>query len=203
VDFDAVVLAGGISRRMSANSTDKTGLDVGGASLLDRAADAVAAAARIVVVGQPRPVGRSVVWTLEEPPGSGPAAALMAGLAGVEAEVVVVLAADLPFAATAVPRLVAALATQTADATMLVDESGRRQPLLAAYATAALRARAADGPWADRSVRDLVAPLRVVEVTALPDEALDCDTPDDLALARTRAGRANSPPTPASQPRAR
>jgi molybdopterin-guanine dinucleotide biosynthesis protein A len=178
--FDAVVLAGGTSRRMAMLSTDKVGLDVGGASLLDRAIEAVTAAESIVVVGPQRPVRLPVRWTTETPPGSGPASALMAGLEHLSAEVVVVLAADLPFAATAVPRLLAALTT--ADAAMLVDD-GHRQPLLAAYRTAALRDRGAD--CADRSVRELVQGLSVVEVPAVNEEAFDCDTPDDVQRARS------------------
>jgi molybdopterin-guanine dinucleotide biosynthesis protein A len=177
--FDAVVLAGGTSRRMSALSTDKVGLDVGGASLLDRAIDAVADAETIVVVGPSRRVHHLVTWTTEDPPGSGPASALIAGLEHVREDVVVVLAADLPFAATAVPRLLQAL---TEDAAMLIDRTGRRQPLLAAYRTQPLRNQGND--WVNRSVRDLVADLKVTEVEALGDEALDCDTPDDVQRAR-------------------
>jgi molybdopterin-guanine dinucleotide biosynthesis protein A len=182
--FDAIVLAGGTSRRMAPVSGDKVGLDVGGASLLDRAIAAVAAARQVMVIGPPRPVVRQVVWAMEEPAGGGPAAALMAGLAHVGGDVVVVLAADLPFAAAVVPRLVAALLDSAdADAAMAVDESGRRQPLLAAYTATALRAR--EGPWANRSIRELVKPLTVVEVPVVADEALDCDTPADLTRARS------------------
>jgi molybdopterin-guanine dinucleotide biosynthesis protein A len=186
MDFDAIVLAGGTSRRMADITSDKTDLDVGGRTLIDRAIAAVAGAGRIVVVGRARPVATPVTWSIEEPAGCGPAAGLMAGLRKVGADVVVVLAADLPFAATAVPRLLAALQNVAgeSDVAMLIDQSGRRQPLLAAYTVTALRSRADAGPWANRSLRELVAPLRVVEVPAKLDEALDCDSPADLARAR-------------------
>jgi hypothetical protein len=92
--FDAVVLAGGASRRMG---QDKTTLYVGGLTLLDRVLASVAGAGRVVVVGPQRPVAREVVvgpqrpvarevvWALEEPPGAGPVAALAAGLPHVTA----------------------------------------------------------------------------------------------------------------------
>ncbi|NKI41053.1 DUF6457 domain-containing protein [Streptomyces physcomitrii] len=76
--FDAVVLAGGGARRLG--GADKPGLRVGGRRLLDRVLTACAAAERTVVVAAPRATVRPVRWTREEPPGSGPVAALAAGL---------------------------------------------------------------------------------------------------------------------------
>jgi molybdopterin-guanine dinucleotide biosynthesis protein A len=186
--FDAIVLAGGAGQRMGGpRGTDKAALDVGGSTLLDRVLAAVADAERRIVVGPRRPTAWPVTFTTEEPAGSGPAAAIAHGLSFVDAPTVVVLAADMPFAATAVPRLIDALADAQADAAMLADDSGRRQPLLAAYRTAALR-RAADGrDWRGGSVRALTEPLVVVEVAAAGDEALDCDTPEQLTAARAAA----------------
>jgi molybdopterin-guanine dinucleotide biosynthesis protein A len=193
--FDAVVLAGGTGRRLG--GADKASLEVGGATLLDRALAAVSGASAVVVVGpqqqQASPASARVVFLREEPAGSGPAAALLAGLAGVRRDVVVALAVDMPFAAAVVPRLVRSLAANPGcDAAVARDESGRRQPLLAAYRTAALRARTVDGPWDHRSVRDLVGPLTVIEVEAGADETLDCDEPADLDAARRRAESAGS-----------
>ncbi|WP_263167868.1 DUF6457 domain-containing protein [Streptomyces sp. SCSIO ZS0520] len=76
--FDAVILAGGGARRLG--GADKPGLRVGGRRLLDRVLTACADAERTVVVAAPRPTVRPVHWTREEPPGSGPVAALAAGL---------------------------------------------------------------------------------------------------------------------------
>src|SRR3954466_1211532 len=92
--WDAVVLAGGRARRMG--SDDKLLLDVGGRSMLSRVLDAVAGAGRIVVVGPRRAVDVEVelVWCREQPEGSGPAAALRAGLEHVEAPLVAVVAGD-------------------------------------------------------------------------------------------------------------
>ena len=172
--------------------TDKAGLDVGGITLLDRVLSAVADAQHCIVVGPRRPTAWPVTFTVEEPSGSGPAAAIVHGLSFVDAAMVVVLAADMPFAATAVPKVIDALAGAHADAAMLVDDAGRRQPLLAAYRADALR-RCCDGrDWRGASVRALTEGLTVVEVAAVGDEALDCDTPEQLTAAQEAA---NLPPT--------
>jgi molybdopterin-guanine dinucleotide biosynthesis protein A len=187
--FDAIVLAGGRSSRMHA---DKLALEIDETSLLDRAIAATANATATVVVGPRRPTqSRNISWTTEQPPGSGPASAIVQALPMVRAAIVVVLAADVPFAATAIPRLVAAIGEH--DAAMLVDDAGRRQLLVAAYATQRLAERAAGKRWADTSVRSLVDDFDVVEVAARESEALDCDTPDDLARARTTAAEAANP----------
>jgi molybdopterin-guanine dinucleotide biosynthesis protein A len=183
--FDAVVLAGGAGRRMGGpRGTDKAALDVGGDTLLDRVLAAVAGAQRCVVVGPRRPTAWPATFTVEEPAGSGPAAAIVHGLSLVDAPSVVVVAADMPFAATAVPKLLDALTGADVDAAMLVDESGRRQPLLAAYRADALRRRAEGRDWRGASVRSLTEGLTVAEIAAVGDEALDCDTPDQLIAAQ-------------------
>jgi molybdopterin-guanine dinucleotide biosynthesis protein A len=202
VAFDAIVLAGGASSRMGSGTpdqaldkptdkpTDKAVLDVGGVRLLDRVLAAVAGAEQTIVVGPRRPTNRPVVFTSEEPPGSGPAAAIVHGLDRITASIVVILAADVPFAATAVPKLIAALTGQAhADAAMLVDESGHRQLLIAAYRVDALRRNAAGHDWLGASVRRLTGGLAVIEVAAAEFEALDCDTPEQLARARESASR--------------
>jgi len=70
--FDAIVLAGGASRRMGGG--DKTALEVGGVPLLDRALEAVRAASTVVVVGPSRTVltPLHVRWTREDRSARGP-----------------------------------------------------------------------------------------------------------------------------------
>ena len=183
---------------------DKATVRIGDAPLLDRAVMAVAGAETIVIVGPRRPVedpGGRVVWTRERPAGSGPAAALVHALTLVRRPHVVVLAVDAPFTASAVPRLLEAVgvgagtrdavatryAAEAPEAAMLVEETGRRQPLIACYVSEALRRRANGQRWIDRSVHSFVEGLRVVEVEALGAESLDCDTPDDVEKARSLA----------------
>src|SRR4051794_20425108 len=186
--FDAVVLAGGGSTRMGGG--DKCGEMVGALSLLDRVLDAVAEAERVIVVGPARPTGRDVTWTQEQPLGAGPVAALEAAMPHLpNSAVVVVLAGDLPFARSAVPRLLAALDSGHADGAVLVDEYGRAQWLLAAYRTLSLVEALAAEPATNRSMRALTAHLRVLPVHAEGVEALDCDTPDELRRARVIADR--------------
>jgi molybdopterin-guanine dinucleotide biosynthesis protein A len=183
--YDAVVLAGGGGRRMG--GVDKPGLTVGGVPLLDRVLAAVPDAEQVVVVGAPRPAVRPVVWAREDPPGGGPAAALAAGLAHVTAPAVVVLAADLPFLDAATIALLRASA-EGHDGAVLVDADGRDQVLTSAWTTARLRERAA-GDLSGRPLRALLRGLEPVRLTAPdPRTVEDCDTPDDLARARARAG---------------
>ncbi len=194
--WDAVVLAGGGGLRLG--GVDKPALRVGDRSLLDVALAACARARVTVVVGPQRETARDVRWTLESPPGSGPLAALAAGLAalaepGAESpDLVVVLAADLPYVDPGVARrLIAAVdADPGADGAVVVDGTGRSQPLLAAYRRASLeRALDAIGDPRDRPVRSLLERLHLAE-TIDASAAADIDTPEDLA----RWIHAESPP---------
>jgi molybdopterin-guanine dinucleotide biosynthesis protein A len=179
--FDAVVLAGGGSRRMGGG--DKTALPVGGVSLLDRALLAVTDARQTVVVGVERPTAAPVRWTQEEPPGGGPAAGLARGLRMVASPLVVVLAGDLPFVtAETVARLLAA--AHPAGAVML-DDAGRPQWLLSCWPAEVLRG-ALSGEQAGRSVREQLqglAPARLEPGGGRP-EWFDCDDPADLVAAK-------------------
>jgi Molybdopterin-guanine dinucleotide biosynthesis protein A len=179
--YDAIVLAGGAGRRMG--GIDKPALRVGGATLLDRALVAVAGAARVVVVGPARPVSRAVRFCLEDPPGGGPVAALAAGVPLTGAEVVVVLAADLPRVAPAVPLLLAAV--PASGVAVLRDADGRDNYLAAAWRRASLvGALGAATIPEGMSMRELLAGVPVVAVADEDGWARDCDTWDDLASAR-------------------
>ncbi|MDT4922611.1 MAG: hypothetical protein QOG01_324 [Pseudonocardiales bacterium] len=182
--YDAIVLAGGAARRLG--GVDKPQLEVDGATLLDRAVAAAADADAVVVVGPRQPVAADVTWCREEPPGGGPVAAAAAGLHGTAADVVLVLAADLPWVAPAVPLLLAAVAD--AEVALLVDPSGRVNYLAAAWRRPAfVAALAAVGQVQGASMRSVVAMARRPEL--VPDTGgwgRDCDTWDDLAEARNR-----------------
>ncbi|WP_081238044.1 NTP transferase domain-containing protein [Streptomyces viridosporus] len=187
--YDAVVLAGGAARRLG--GTDKPGVRVGGRALLDRVLAACAAARTTVVVADPRPTERPVVWAREEPPGGGPLAALDAGLRHTTADHVVLLSADLPFLdRRTVEGLGEALRRSTADGVVLTDADGRDQPLVAAYRSPALRRELAaltdrHGELTGLSLRRLTASLDLARVVD-PVASFDCDTWDDIAIARAR-----------------
>jgi molybdopterin-guanine dinucleotide biosynthesis protein A len=138
--------------------------------------------------------GEQVRYTREDPPGGGPVAALRCGLAEVSAPDVVLLAADLPFLRPVhVTRLLAALAGPATRGAALLDASGRSQWLVSCWPAAVLRAALI--AYRGSSLRGVLGPL---EPVLLPDETaagepppwLDCDTADDLRVARDWAARA-------------
>ncbi|WP_298594333.1 molybdenum cofactor guanylyltransferase [uncultured Rothia sp.] len=113
----AVVVAGGASRRL--NHVPKASLSDGTSTLLDCALEAVAAASPRVVVGpESLPLPSGVLRTRENPPFSGPAAAIHAGLECIAAdcersqapmpEWCLILGVDTPRIAPAVQQLIAA-----------------------------------------------------------------------------------------------
>ena len=187
--FAAVVLAGGRAARLGGQP--KPQLAVGGRSMLSTVLTALDGAGPRVVVGPPQPVPAGVLLVREEPPGGGPVPALMAGLAAVgDAEVVAVLAADLPFVTTAL--LTALRERLTGDGVLVVDDTGRDQLLLGVWRTAALR-DAAQGARPHAPLRTVLARLAVRRyrppvAPGLPPPWTDCDTPAELARARAAAG---------------
>jgi molybdopterin-guanine dinucleotide biosynthesis protein A len=219
-----IVVAGGRSRRWG--GVDKTAQllaerpvlvhTLSGAidGLIDGDAAADGMSVPVVVVAPAGHPARSAAhalrpdlgWTFEHPSGGGPAAGLAAGLRLLRRPdddapgLVVVLAGDMPFAGTAIPRLLAALADGGggggADAAVGTDPDGVRQPLLALYRTAPLAAALAALPATDASMRAVLAHLRVIEVAITAREAFDLDTPEHLRLAAATISRRDSTEQP-------
>lgn len=191
IEWDAIIVAGGRGSRLGGVS--KPDLSVGGMTLLDRTLAAVAGARRVVVVGGPTRDG--VTWTLEDPPGSGPAKALAAGLAALSdhAPWTCALAVDTPRAADAVPRLVAAVADAGGeggvggDGAWVVDAEGEAQPLLAVYRTAVLLDGTRDLEDGT-SMRRLVGGLTMVAVPDPDGAARDLDTWGDAEFWKEQLG---------------
>jgi molybdopterin-guanine dinucleotide biosynthesis protein A len=171
---------------------DKPALRVAGESLLDRVIVACSGLP-VVVVGPERPTAHPVTFAHESPPGGGPVAAIAAGLTVVDARLVAVLAADLPFLTAATVDLLRSRLTEAVDGALLVDDSGRDQLLVGVWRTAVLRrVIEAAGPPEGLGLGRLLAGLTVVRV--LPDELppgsppwQDCDTPEDLVRAEELA----------------
>jgi molybdopterin-guanine dinucleotide biosynthesis protein A len=184
--FDAIVLAGGTARRLG--GADKLALDIAGRPLLDHVLAAVSDADRIVLVGPRRPVPGPVVWCREHPPGGGPVAAVAAALPQVLAPTVLLLAGDLPNVGGAIPALLDALGAGrgAADVAVLLDPSGRRNHLAAAWRTPSLRvALAAIGTPSGAAARSLYDAQHIVDVPDRGSWSQDCDTWSDVAAFRS------------------
>lgn len=203
--YDAIVLAGGEGSRLGGVS--KAEVLVGGRPLLDHVLEAVPGARQVVVVGPDHLARQGVPTVLEDPPLGGPVAGIDAGLrhldaAGGDADLVLVLACDVPLVAAAVPRLLAALdAEPTADGAHLVDASGHAQivaVLRRSALAAALAGLAADGGAHGVSMRRLVGGLRMVQVADQDGQGADADTWDDVrrldSLMPRRATMSDSSP---------
>jgi molybdopterin-guanine dinucleotide biosynthesis protein A len=176
--FAAVILTGGTGARL--DGADKASLAHAGRTLLEHALEAVADADEVVVVGPSAPTPRPVVFTVEDPPGGGPAAALLAGrdvLQG-RTRLIAVLAVDMPYVdAATFRRLRAALAgDRAADGAFLVDASGRRQ--LAGVLVADRLPTPADRH--NLPMHTLLGELVLVPVAGVGPESADIDTWTDL-----------------------
>jgi molybdopterin-guanine dinucleotide biosynthesis protein A len=161
-----------------------------GATLLERSLAAVVGARQTVVVG-PEPTGlpAGVLSCREDPPFAGPAAAIAAGLAALRAagpaDMVLVLACDMPRVGEAVQALRAAVPGAGAGGVMASSADGRLQPLAGFYGTAvlerAVQEAAARNALVHGSVFALLASLDVQAVAVPAGSTDDVDTWDDAA----------------------
>ena len=210
--FNAIVLAGGRSSRL--NGTPKALLRSSGRTLLATALDAAAAARAVAVAGPPelrdavQEAGGTALLVREDPPFTGPAAAVGAAwsaLAALDAAAghrqpdwTLVLACDMPFISRAVGELLAAAAAGERDpavgsdqtgaghrheSLLAVVESGRAQPLAALYRTAALGAALyeADRPGGleNLSMKRLLARVQWRNIAVPAHSTADIDTWED------------------------
>jgi molybdopterin-guanine dinucleotide biosynthesis protein A len=190
----AILLAGGRGSRMG--GAVKPLLELDGQSLLHRAIDAVSGCSPVTIAAEVLDeTVTGVDWVREQPPFSGPAAAVVAVLGAWRARDekpgwALLLACDLPHPDVAVASLTAASAEPGAprDGWCLVDAEGRPQWLAGLYRTAALHEAAATLPDAgrDASLRALLGGLAIERVPATAAAVADIDTWNDLEQARSR-----------------
>lgn len=183
-----ILLTGGASSRMG---RDKATIQIGGATLAERAASVLrAAAAPVVAVGPEAGSGLAHV----DDPRIGPLVAIDKGLKALLVQrcvgPVIVLACDMPLI-TADLLLDIASRRRGADAVVPIA-GGRLQPLCAAYGPngrAAISKAVATGK---RSMREALAMMKI-EIVPVDDEGafVDLDTPHDLeAVSAILAGPA-------------
>lgn len=197
--MDAIVLAGGRGSRLG--GVDKAGIELSGARLVERAVAAARAvsACRVAVVGPDTSAVPGAVSVREDPPLSGPLAALAAGLEALERcgdekapEWTLLLACDLVDPEAVCCTLTAGLTARgnpVRDGILLQDSEGRTQWLAGIYRVAALREgiRAVEGPLADRPLRLAFARAALDLILAPERVTADIDTPEDLDRARCPA----------------
>lgn len=194
----AVILAGGASRRFR---PDKLAEPLDDEALLNHVlASLPEQVTTVIVVGAIREVTRPVIFASEEPPGGGPAAALVAGLRRALDEsndAIVTLPGDAPLAGRAAGRLLSRLQESGIDAVVASDAAGREQPLQLALRPSAARAlisAAGPGGAAGLSARRLLDALRPGLLTHRLDtvELWDIDTRDQLLAWRLQSSAAVS-----------
>ena len=195
----AVVVAGGASRRL--NHVPKASLSDGTSTLLDCALKAVAAASPRVVVGpESLPLPSGVLRTREDPPFSGPAAAIHAGLECIATDCersqipvpdwCLILGVDTPRIAPAVQQLITAAqsveqAYAEQSALSLTDSEtsagfwgvseGIYPPLVGIYRFGAIRSVFSAGTT-DASVRSFLRRLNPTAVQMSAADTADVDT---------------------------
>lgn len=223
----AVILAGGMSRRLGgvpkaglmldgqtllARTVDAVAqLDdagpVGSAAWPATAGGRGVAKARIAVVGPVEMLGdwlataqarHDVIAVQEDPPFSGPASGIAAGLAALAAEAghVLVLACDMPKAGDVVRLLAGQLPGIEPGTGIMAVDGGRKQPLAAIYPVRELLASVEEARAAHRlenaSVFSVVANVNMKDCAVPTGLAADIDTWADARALGIAAGSAGA-----------
>ncbi|KRB78421.1 molybdopterin-guanine dinucleotide biosynthesis protein [Nocardioides sp. Root190] len=186
--FAAIVLAGGQASRLG--GVDKATIELGGRTLLDRALDAVVDAGEVVVVGDQVPTERPATFVREDPRHGGPAAGLLTGRDSLlrRFPALLVLAVDMPHLTSWTVRRLQEAAVGHEGA-VLTGPDGRSQ-LAFVVETARLDAVRPDREAQHGlAIHTLLAPLDLVPVPSLGDEARDVDTWSDLRDLASEAER--------------
>jgi molybdopterin-guanine dinucleotide biosynthesis protein A len=165
----------------------KPELVIAGRTLLERTLDACEGASSVVIVGGEHLKREGALWACEDPPGSGPAAGLAAGLNVLDAEgdaspLVLVLGTDTPRASDVAGVLLERVhgAADDVDGAWLVDASGTAQPLVAVYRRDAIANRCASHAAPGASLRRVTEGLDMIAVADVHDASRDVDTWEDV-----------------------
>ena len=151
--------------------TDKASVKLGNDTLLDFQLAQIPTGVPTIVVGEAVTTHPEVVFTYEDPPGSGPVAAVSAGLALTRTSAVVLLAVDAPFA---LPHLLRLHLGPNDTALIPLDLTGKPQYLAGIYHSTALQAALDElGDPTNTSMRELITHLPQAKYFALTPENAD------------------------------
>ena len=178
-EFAAILLSGGNARRLG--GVDKATLEIAGVSCFARVLRAVALANSVVVVGKPISIeDPRVSFIQEEPPGSGPVAAISAALSVIDTQLVTVLSVDVPLVSGATDQLLSAWSQ--GDVALVASDGIHESYLVSLFDTAALRgAIDALSTPVNASMKSVLAHIAYRAVTVSdPDMLIDLDTPEDV-----------------------
>jgi molybdopterin-guanine dinucleotide biosynthesis protein A len=171
--FEICILAGGLSSRMG---RDKAGIRLEGKGLLARVKWECGEAGWPVRVIRKDAVKRC-----------GPLGGIYTGLKGSKVDVVIFAACDMPFVSGAqLQRVAAGFAAKTNGVFTRQAEFVTFPFAIRTSALAKVEEQIASG---DFSLQRLARTLRAKFVRAKKSELFDIDTPDDLAVARTKIGK--------------
>ena len=178
--MNTIILTGGTSKRFG---SDKSEALINGKTLLQILASGLS---DLIIVGPRTDI--DAIYVREEPIGTGPVAAIAAGMKEVDSELVAIFATDMPFSPKLLPQLKSALIH---DAALPLDSYGFIQPLAGLYRSDKLRnALKSLGTPDNKSVKELIAKLQIDQVPLVETELLlDIDTESDLLRAIDLASR--------------
>jgi molybdopterin-guanine dinucleotide biosynthesis protein A len=163
-DIDGFILAGGESSRMG---QDKALLEIGGLTLLERAAQLLAGVAgQVSVIGPPRAMaGMAAPFVPDDFPGAGPLGGIATALRVARQPWCLVLACDLPYLTQAWLEFLAGRAIRARCDALLPHSEKGFEPLCAMYRVSCVPAiRAALG----RGVRKVTDGLEGLAVETIP-----------------------------------
>ena len=173
------VLTGGASSRFG---SDKTVARLGDRTFVDRVATALADAgcAPVAAVGGAAPPP-ALVAVPDEHPGEGPLGGLLAALRWSPAELVVIVAADLPLLDDLTVLALVDRAVRCPGVVAVARAEGRLQPTCACWPTSLAGAVADRFAGGERSIARVLDTLPIEPVDVPARVVADVDTPADLA----------------------
>lgn len=182
--LSVIILTGGTSKRFG---SDKSEAKLGGRPLIDHLISEIPTELPIIVVGPPRDTYSVDIQVVQESPAlGGPVAAIAAGVALLQTELVAIFATDMPFGPLLIPQLLVALQPESG-AVLPIDSAGFDQPLSALYRVNSLREALSTFQSVNgESMRNLVAALQVTRIPIENSSAhllMDIDTKADLMAA--------------------